>query len=70
MYNAKSVDSSIPCDNLFKDLECLLFWDASARLDDLAEIATIAKLGDYAGVGLSGDDLMHFDDVLQIAEKT
>jgi len=67
MYNSESVDSSIAIDDLFKYLECLLFWYASTRLNDFAKITSIAKLGNYAGVGVCGDNFMHFYHVLEVA---
>jgi len=70
MYYSKSVDSSIAIDDLFKYLECLLFRDASTRLNDFAEITSITKFGHYACVGLGRDNLMHFYHVLEIAEQT
>jgi hypothetical protein len=70
MHYSESVDSSITIDDLFKYLDCLALWDASTRLDDFAEITSITKFGNYAGVGLGGDNFMHFYHILKVAKQT
>ncbi len=70
MDDSESVDSSIAVDDLFEDFESLSFRNVPPSFDHLAEVASVAKLSDYAGVAFGREDLVDFDDVLEIAKQT
>ena len=68
--NAKPIDSPISVDYLFEDADWLSFWDGFAGFNHFGEVSPVAEFSNDAGVEFEGDDLVEFDDVLEVAEKS
>ena len=70
MYNSESIDASISIDYLFEDSDGLSLRDSFANFDHFSEVASLAEFSGYAGVSFKGDDVIEFDDVLEVAEHS
>lgn len=70
MDDAKFIDSSVTIDDLFKNTNSLFLGDGLAHFDHFGKVAPVTELGDNACVWLHGDDLVEFDDVLDVAEQS
>ena len=70
MHDTESVNSSISIDDFFQNANCLSFWNGLASLYHFGEVSAITELGDDAGMGFEGDDLVKFDYVLEVTKES
>ena len=68
--NAETVDSPISVDDFFEDGDWLSFGDGLSGFNHFGEVSPVAEFSNDAGMEFEGDDLVEFDDVLEVAEKS
>lgn len=69
MNYSKAMDAPIPVDDLLKDRDGLVLWEAPALFNFFGEVSPVAKLSDDAGVGFEVKDVVEFNDVMSIFEE-
>ena len=70
MYNSETIDASVSIDYLFENSDGLSLGDSFANFDHFSEVASLAEFSGNAGVSFEWNDVIEFDDVLEVAEHS